>query len=124
MADPFSLSLGPDAPGFGAAGFSASTPAVPRVGSRVQAEKIAQDFEAMVLSSLLAPVFESLDTDGLGGGGAGEAAFRPLLVQEYAKGIAASGGIGVADAVLKELLRAQGLDPASPSVTADQVPAG
>jgi Rod binding domain-containing protein len=88
-----------------------SAPTVPRVQGREQAEKIAKDFEAMVLSSLLAPLFESLETDGLGGGGAGEQAFRPLLVQEYAKGIAANGGIGVADAVLKELLRAQGLEP-------------
>jgi Rod binding domain-containing protein len=74
-----------------------------------EARKAAESFEAMVVGTLLQPLFSALETDNLGGGGAGEAAFRPMLVDEYAKGIAASGGIGIADQVLKELLRAQGL---------------
>ena len=81
---------------------------------RAEARRVAEDFEGMVLSLLLAPMFESLDADGLGGGGAGERAFRPMLVEEYAKGVSKAGGIGVADAVMRELLRAQGLDPDAP----------
>jgi Rod binding domain-containing protein len=73
------------------------------------AREAAESFEAMVVATLLQPLFSALETDGLGGGGAGEAAFRPMLVDEYAKGIAAAGGIGIADQVLAELLRAQGL---------------
>ena len=69
--------------------------------------EIAEEFEAVFLSELLAPVFERLETDQIGGGGAGERAFRPLLVQEYAKAIAKSGGVGVADMVARELLRLQ-----------------
>lgn len=68
----------------------------------------AQEFEAVFLSEMLGPVFSALETEGIGGGGAGERAFRPLLVQEYAKAIAARGGVGVADAVTRELLRLQG----------------
>ena len=71
-------------------------------------KKVAEEFEGMVLNELLAPMFEGLDTDGLGGGGSGEAMFRPMLLDNYAKGMAADGGIGVADAVLKELVRMQG----------------
>ncbi len=69
--------------------------------------KTAEEFEAVFLSELLAPIFENLDTDQLGGGGEGERAFRPLLVQEYAKEFAKAGGIGVADSVTRELLRLQ-----------------
>jgi Rod binding domain-containing protein len=72
------------------------------------AEKIAQEFEAMALADLLAPVFESLDTKGLGGGGMGERMFRPMLVQNYAQGLAASGGVGIAKTVLAEILNLQG----------------
>lgn len=69
--------------------------------------KTAEDFEAVFISELLAPIFEHLETDQLGGGGEGERAFRPLLVQEYAKEFVKAGGIGVADAVTRELLRLQ-----------------
>lgn len=67
----------------------------------------AQAFEALVLSELLTPVFEQLDVDGLGGGGAGERMFRPMLVQQYAERLAASGGVGFADAVVRELMALQ-----------------
>lgn len=83
----------------------------PRLPEPVQASAeiraAAEEFEALFLSELLAPIFDQLSTDGIGGGGAGERAYRPLLVQEYAKAIAASGGIGVADAVTRELVRLQ-----------------
>jgi Rod binding domain-containing protein len=71
-------------------------------------QKVAQEFEAVFLAELLTPVFAALETEGIGGGGAGERAFRPLLVQEYAKAIAARGGVGVTEAVTRELLRIQG----------------
>ncbi|HBB55193.1 MAG TPA: hypothetical protein DCZ49_03290 [Hyphomonadaceae bacterium] len=71
------------------------------------AQAVAQDFEALTLGFLLNTVFEQLPTDGPFGGGAGERAFRPLLVEEYAKQIAASGGIGLADTIAAELLRVQ-----------------
>lgn len=69
--------------------------------------KVAQEFEGMVLNELLAPMFKGLETDGLGGGGPGEAMFRPMLIDRYAQSLAAGGGIGVADAVLAELVRLQ-----------------
>lgn len=71
-------------------------------------KSVAQEFEGVMLNELLAPMFEGLSTDGLGGGGQGEEMFRPMLVDQYAKGMAAHGGIGVADAVLKELVHMQG----------------
>jgi len=71
------------------------------------AKRVAQEFEAMFLSEMLSPVFESADTDGLFGGGEGEKIFRSLMVQEYGKAIAQSGGVGIADAVQREILKMQ-----------------
>jgi len=70
-------------------------------------QRAAHEFEAMFLSEMLAPMFESLDTEGLGGGGLGEQIFRPMLVERYAQAIAQSGGVGLADSIIAELTRLQ-----------------
>ena len=75
--------------------------------SKDTAKQVAQEFEAMFLSEMLGPVFESVDTDGLFGGGEGEKIFRSLMVDEYGKAIARSGGVGIADTVQREILRMQ-----------------
>jgi peptidoglycan hydrolase FlgJ len=77
--------------------------------------RAAEQFEAMVLKELLAPIFENLDTEGLGGGGFGEQMFRPMLIDQYAAGMARTGGVGIADAILKELVRMQ--EAAAPANT-------
>lgn len=69
--------------------------------------KLAEEFESSILSELLRPMFAALDTEGLGGGGEGERMFRPMLVEQYAKGIAGAGGIGLADMVLREMVKMQ-----------------
>lgn len=81
------------------------------VNSREAARTVAEEFEAMFISQLLAPMFDGLETDGPFGGGAAERAFRPMLIEEYAKQMSANGGIGIADNVYTEILRMQGLDP-------------
>ena len=70
--------------------------------------RAAEEFEAVFLAEMLAPMFEGLDTDGLGGGGLGEQIFRPMLVERYAEAISRAGGVGVADSVVREMLRMQG----------------
>ncbi len=69
--------------------------------------RAAQEFEAVFLSEMLAPMFEGLDTEGLGGGGMGEQIFRPMLVERYADAISRAGGVGIADAILRELMALQ-----------------
>lgn len=69
--------------------------------------RAAEEFEAVFLAEMLAPMFEGLSTDGLGGGGMGEEIFRPMLVERYAEAIAQSGGVGIADSVMRELMRLQ-----------------
>ncbi len=78
--------------------------------TRAQAEAVAKDFERMFIAEMLQPMFAGIETDGEFGGGEGEDAFRPMLIDQYAKAVAGRGGVGVADAVLKEILRMQGLE--------------
>ena len=85
-------------------------------------KRTAQDFEAVFLNQMLAPMFEGLDTDGLGGGGVGEEMFRPMLIDTYAKSIAQRGGVGIADHIVAEFNRMQA-QAATPPEAADEQPA-
>jgi len=72
-----------------------------------RARKKGEEFEALFLSELLAPVFENLESEGMFGAGHSEEIYRSLLVDEYGKAIAENGGIGVAEAVQREILKLQ-----------------
>jgi peptidoglycan hydrolase FlgJ len=86
---------------------SAPISAPTATGDAKVAKKVAQDFESVFISQMLGQMFEGIPTDGPFGGGQGEAMFRSLMLDEYGKQIAAQGGIGIADAVTKELLKHQ-----------------
>jgi Rod binding domain-containing protein len=74
--------------------------------------KAAQDFEAMALGQLLAPMFNTVDTaHSLFGGGEAEATWRPMLIDAIGKQMAAHGGIGLAAPVFATMLRAQEKTP-------------
>lgn len=101
--------------GFGAATLNnavAQAQAKPASGPKptadpVAADKAARDFEGWMIGQMLQPMFKSLKTDGMFGGGYGEATFRDLLVDEYGKKVAESGGLGIAAMVRREILKAQ-----------------
>jgi peptidoglycan hydrolase FlgJ len=76
-------------------------------GNAKAAKTAAQDFEAVFLSQMLNQMYEGIPTDGPFGGGQGEAMFRSLMLDEYAKQMAAQGGVGIADYVSRELLKHQ-----------------
>jgi Rod binding domain-containing protein len=87
---------------------STSTHATPQQSEQETAlRRAAQEFESVFLSEMLAPMFEGLDTEGLGGGGMGEQIFRPMLVERYAESISRSGGVGISDSVVREFMRMQ-----------------
>lgn len=75
--------------------------------NEVRARKVAQEFESFFISSLLETMSSGLEVDPMFGGGSGEQVYRSLLNQEYARTFAEAGGIGVADSVYRELMRAQ-----------------
>jgi peptidoglycan hydrolase FlgJ len=81
--------------------------------STANIDKTSKDFEGMFFSQMLQPMFEGLGVDPIFGGGHGEEVMRNLLVQEYGKMVSKGGRLGIADAVKKEMIRAQGGSTAS-----------
>jgi Rod binding domain-containing protein len=75
----------------------------PRVASMRHA---AEKFEAIFLAQVLGTMTQGLGGGDLLGDSQGDA-FREMLNEEVAKLISRSGGIGLADAVLREMLKAQ-----------------
>ncbi len=75
-----------------------------------EARKAAESFEAFFISQMLADMFAGLETDPLFGGGPGETIFRSLMIDEYGKSLASTGGVGITDSVLGEILRLQEID--------------
>ena len=70
--------------------------------------KAARDFEAMALGQMLQPLFETVDlAKNPLGGGAAEAAWKPMLVNEIAQHLAKHGGLGLARPVFAQMLRMQ-----------------
>lgn len=78
-----------------------------KTAQETKIDKAAQEFEAVYISQMLTPMFEGLDTDGMFGGGNAENIYRSMMIDEYGKMIAKSGGIGLADAVRAEMLEMQ-----------------
>jgi peptidoglycan hydrolase FlgJ len=69
----------------------------------------AQNFESVLLNTLMAPVFDKLDGEGPLGedSGTGGDAWRGMLVDEYAKGFAGAGGVGLSKDIYRQLMRLQ-----------------
>lgn len=72
-----------------------------------QARKAGEEFEAMFLGQMLQHMFAGIETNSEFGGGTGEDMWRSVLVEQYGKEISRNGGIGIADAVVRELLKNQ-----------------
>ena len=86
----------------------AGAPAIPRpAADRAALARAARDFEAMALGALLQPMFEGLGKGGAFGGGTAEEMWRPMLVNEFARAIADGGGLGLGDAVLRQMIAMQ-----------------
>lgn len=64
----------------------------------------AQNFESIFLSQFLETMTKDLQDGAFGGG---DNPLTDMIKDEYAKMISKSGGIGVGDAVLREMLKMQ-----------------
>ena len=99
MADPLALplALGAAAPTIGSiAGRSAN-----------EAREAAEAFESIFLAQVLDQMFRGIKTDGLFGGGFSEGLYRSMMNEQVANSISRSGGVGIADAVYREILSLQ-----------------
>lgn len=68
----------------------------------------AREFEAVFAGEVAKLMLESVAVDDSFGGGHGEQLFRGIMAEELGKSIAAGGGIGLAPAVLDQILKLQG----------------
>lgn len=84
-----------------------SMPNVRRAQTLMQAKKISEEFEAVFLGQMLKPMFENIEAAEPFGGSSSEKIWQTMQVDEYGKAIAKAGGIGIADAVFREILKTQ-----------------
>ena len=76
--------------------------------SNDEMDRTAREFERMALAQMLSLMETDTDmSDSMFGGGAAERAFKPFLTEEYARGFSEQGGIGIAQAVKREMLKLQ-----------------
>jgi Rod binding domain-containing protein len=77
------------------------------IKTQAEARKAGEEFESMFLGQMLSHMFAGIETNEMFGGGHGETMMRSMLVDEYAKEMSRAGGIGIADAVTREILKVQ-----------------
>jgi Rod binding domain-containing protein len=71
------------------------------------AARAAEEFEAVFLAQMLGHMFAGIDAGGPFGGGKAEETWRSMMIEEYGRVMAKAGGLGIADAVMAEMLRIQ-----------------
>ena len=77
---------------------------------RGEIDRTAREFEASFLSIMFQQMFAGVEVEAPFGGGSGEKMFRSFLTEALAKETVKAGGVGVADAVKREMLKLQGLE--------------
>ena len=87
----------------------AAAPKLATPEQRARIKGAAEAFEAQLLSLMMKPMFEGISTSAPFGGGQGEETYRSLLLDAFAKQTAKAGGLGVAQPVMREMLKMQGL---------------
>lgn len=93
--------------------YAASSPSVQLAPqpkrSREAAARTAQDFEAVFIGQMTKLMLETATpSEGQFSGGHGEAMFRGVLAEEMGREIARAGGVGIAPAVLDQIMKMQG----------------
>jgi len=73
---------------------------------RLQAKKVAQDFEALFIGMMMKSMRSTVGKDTLTGGGHGEEVYRSMLDQAYAEAsVKRGGGMGIAKIIEKDIIR-------------------
>jgi flagellar protein FlgJ len=86
---------------------SASLAGQPPASDAQSVRKAAENFETFFLSQTFESMFSDVGTDSMFGGGNGEKIYRSLLLQQYSELTVKRGGVGIADAVQREMLQLQ-----------------
>lgn len=87
---------------------SANATSAAAAGRKAKTKQTAQDFEKVFLEQSFDRIAQGGGEDGpLGASGTGGDVYRSMLVKEYAGEVVKSGGVGIADAVYKQMLQIQ-----------------
>lgn len=70
-------------------------------------DEAAKAFEQIFVSQMLAQMYTGIENDGPFSGGPSEDIYRSLMTEEYGAIITERGGIGIADALKRQLLALQ-----------------
>lgn len=81
-------------------------PKAPAMGG--DAQKTAQEFEAVFIGQMAKLMLESAEVEGEFGGGHGESIFQGVLAEEIGKEMAQRGGLGLAPLVAEQIIALQG----------------
>jgi Rod binding domain-containing protein len=85
-------------------------PQAPGGDTREKISKTAKDFEASFISIMLGQMFDGVGESDMSGG-MGGTMFKSFLLDAFSKQMAkANGGLGISDAVQREMLKLQGLE--------------
>ncbi len=76
----------------------------------------ATELEGVFLNTLMKEMFASLETEGDFGGGFAEETWRGMQAEQFAGVMAESGGIGLADSLMSDLLALQESAQLSPTL--------
>ena len=104
--------------GFTTAGFAAqalqsipqqNAPAIGKSGDLEKIRKTVEDFESFFLSQTFQTMYDTGPVNETFGGGHAEKLFRSMLTDEYGKMAAKSGGIGISDAIMRQIIEQQSL---------------
>lgn len=84
---------------------------------RLQAKKVSQDFEALIVGMMMKSMRETVGKDKLTGGGHGEEIYRSMLDQEYAAAsVKRGGGLGLAKMIERDIIRQESRRIVKPAI--------
>jgi Rod binding domain-containing protein len=98
----------PIAPALAAASSVASALAPAAQGlSAERIKAVGEEFEAVFLSNMMEEMFTGVEEDNPFASGPGASAWRSMRTEQFARSIAAAGGIGLAEHVQRQLIALQ-----------------
>lgn len=82
-------------------------PAVKGDPADEKTKKAVQDFEAFFISQMFQHMYETVPVNETFGGGNAEKIYRSMLIDEYGKMMAQSGGVGITNQIMEQMLHIQ-----------------
>lgn len=70
-------------------------------------DAVAREYEAQFISQMLSTMFSTVEPNEALGGGDAEEVYQSMLVDEYGKILARTGGVGVSDQVKRIMIEQQ-----------------